>query len=388
MKILVIPTWHPTKEKPLFCTWILAHIEALKSVGHDVYVLHIDVEPTNNQENLGKKDFIEESSSNHLFSKLYIKNSKFYRTRFFYKKALNSYTTRLFEMYEKMKESWGEPDVIHAHVSLYAGYGSSLLGKKHHIPVVVTEHYSGFESDAKYFWRVGAFAKEMSKKIQGFYAVSKAFANRIENTKLVEVTGVLPNPVDTDIFYLRDEKKESDTFEIVTAGSATNIKGIDILLDSLNLLDDNINWHLTLFGNYNNIDKYKHHFKKDFDKKITIVGKVPQEELAKAYSKSNLYIVSSRSETANVSMLEAMACGLPVITTICGGPESLINDKVGITIPSENPKALAEAIKKVYNSKENYKKEDLINFIIDNYSKEAVAQKMSKAYYEAINKLV
>lgn len=384
MKILVIPSWHPTPTKPLWCTWVLPHIEALKEAGHDVFVLQLDMETP--FESMDDFIFLDEQ---HLYGSLELNKHKFFRTRFFYGRALKKYSQKLQELYRVVEKEWGKPDVIHAHVSLPAGYGAAELGQKENIPVIVTEHYSGFESDARFFWRVGTYIKEMGKNIQGFFTVSPGNAKRIESTGLIKTTGVLPNPIDTKVFLPKDVKRTSKRFEIVTAGGLSHIKGTDILFDALRLVGDKIDWHLTLFGNIDAYEKYSGWLDDPrISDRITLRGKVSQEELAMQYSKSDLYIVSSRVETANVSMLEAMACGCVVLTSKVGAPETLIDDTVGVSLPAENPKAMAEAILVMSNTIENYKREELCKFVVDNYSKKTVATKMLLAYKQAVNKKI
>jgi len=79
-------------------------------------------------------------------------------------------------------------------------------------------------------------------------------------------------------------------------------------------------------------------------------------------------------------MLEAMACGCAVVTTEIGAPETLIDDTVGVSVPSEDPKALAEAILTMSNTIEKYKADDLREFVVRNYSKKAVVDRMIDAY--------
>lgn len=381
MKILVIPSWHPTSVKPNWCTWVLPHINALKESGHDVYVLQVDMETPFESD----KEYIF-LDKKHIYGKLSVNKHKWSRTRFFYGEILKRYNKKLQELYKIVEKEWGKPDAIHAHVSLPAGYGAVELGQRENIPVVVTEHYSGFESDARFWWRVGTYVKEMGKTIQGFYTVSPGNAKRIENMGLINVSGVLPNPIDTAVFSPKDIKRTLKKFEIVTAGGLSHIKGTDILFEALKLVGEQIDWHLTLFGDTSKRNEYSRWLDDPLlSGRITLRGKVSQKELAEQYTISDLYIVSSRVETANVSMLEAMACGCTVVTTQIGAPETLIDDTVGISVPSEDPKAMAEAILTMSNTIENYSREDLREFVLSNYSKKAVVDKMVAAYNNAIH---
>ena len=386
MKILVIPSWHPTPEKPLWCTWVLPHIAALREAGHDVYVLQVDIDLVKDSGKLKSGEIIQRNKK-HIFARLPVKFHKYYRTRFFYGTILKAYSAKVHKLYKIIENEWGKPDVIHAHVSLPAGYGAAELGEKEKIPVIVTEHYTGFENDAKFWWRVGVFVKNMGQKVQGFYTVSPGFAKRVEVTRLLNVSGVLPNPIDTDRFHSIEDKKKSPVFRVVMAGSMDKRKGADVLFEALNQLLGKLNWSLTLFGTFDQQSGFQEWLKNpEFSKRVSLPGMVSQQVLTKIYSNSDLYVVSSRIETANVSMLEAMACGLPVVSTRCGASETLLDDSVSITVPSEDPQAMAEAILTMSNTIGNYKKKELREFVIRNYSKKAVADKMINAYQNAIDK--
>ena len=384
MKILVIPSWHPIPQRPMWAIWVLPYIESLKENGHDVYVLQVNNDVVKKNERI-EKDIIF-LNDNHIYSRLPVKYHRAYRSYLFYGATLRKYSKKVQELYNIVERNWGKPDVIHAHVSLPGGYGAVLLGEKEKIPVIVSEHYSGFENDTKYFWRVGHFIKTINNKVNGFYSVSAGFAKRINDTGFVKVTGVIPNPIDTDFFTLLTKKKKEKTFHIVMTGGVSKLKGVDILFEAFSLLKDRLDCHLTVFGANENKIQFKKWFEDpDFSNRVNLPGKVAQKELVKAYSISDLYVMSSRAETANVAMLEAMACGLPVVCTRCGASETLLNDKVSIIVSNESPIEMAEAIMEMAKTQKEYNREELRKFVVENYSKKAVADKMLKAYNLAIN---
>jgi glycosyltransferase involved in cell wall biosynthesis len=306
---------------------MLAHISLLKNSGIETYVLQLgaDGEPVPDGSDPWCQP-VRLLNEGHLYVPVPVPSTGYQRTRFFYGRWLNRYAQRMQDLYDEAVDLWGKPDLLHAHVSLPAGYVAAKIGEAHDLPVIVQEHYSGFESDVRYPWRLGGFIREMATTISGFYAVSPGYAERIRRTGTINKVEVLPNPIDTDLFAPGQVQRNEDVFQIVTTGNMGRLKGTDLLFKALSRLMGKIDWRLTLFCDTSEKAAFRRWLSDGaFARRVTLHGRVDQTELVRAYSGSDLYVVSSRLETANVSMLQAMACGVPVVTTACGAPETLID---------------------------------------------------------------
>ena len=78
---------------------------------------------------------------------------------------------------------------------------------------------------------------------------------------------------------------------------------------------------------------------------VRLVGHVPWQQLADWYRRASVFVMPSYYETFGISVIEAMAFGLPVIATNVGGLPEVVQDGVtGILVPPKNPEALADAI--------------------------------------------
>ena len=68
------------------------------------------------------------------------------------------------------------------------------------------------------------------------------------------------------------------------------------------------------------------------------------EELVTLYQNAAVYVLSSNEEGLGIVLLEAMACATPVISTRCGGPESVVSEEIGFLTPVGDAQALAERL--------------------------------------------
>ena len=111
---------------------------------------------------------------------------------------------------------------------------------------------------------------------------------------------------------------------------------------------------------------------------VHLLGKKSREEVKEIIHNSDCFVLASKFETFGVVLIEAMSCGLSVLSTKSGGPESIIvNDAFGILCEHEElEKGLIEIIKKKFDSK-------LIrDYVLDHYSEEIIANKLIQVYNE------
>lgn len=380
MNVFIIPSWHPTVDKPNWCNWIKPHIQIAKLIAQSITILQVDQESSENN------DIIKKIGLNHYYMAAGIKKNRANRTILMYEQILDEYFEKLEQLYLHAIQKNNKPDIIHAHVSMPAGYAAGLLGKKYNIPVIVTEHYSGFFSDNKYPWRLRSFYKKMSNNIDGLYAVSPGFKDKIERKTKIKVNGITFNPVNTELFKPIKNKITNNKVQFVSTGNFGQIKGTDILLKAFADLPTCYDWHLTIVGKKPtiNLEYWNKLIQKVPSDKLSLIDPTNQLKLRDIYSSSDVYIVSSRLETANISMLEAMACGCFVLCNKIEGPETLLSQNVSLIFENKN-EGLLESLKKIFQT-ELPNRQFMINFVETNYSISAIQKSISELYKSVIFK--
>ncbi len=159
---------------------------------------------------------------------------------------------------------------------------------------------------------------------------------------------IIPNGVELDKFYPAQEKKESDMLRLLTVGRLSVTKRVDMLIDAVaKLHKDGCKLHMTIVGGGPMEQQLKQTVRQSgLNGVVEFTGRINSEDIPHIYRQNDIFISASKLEGMSNAMLEAMASGLPIITTRCEGVEELITDN-GLVVERSNAEEIAGAIQKL-----------------------------------------
>jgi len=282
-----------------------------------------------------------------------------------------------------------KPDIIHAHVFL-SGFVGVILGKFYGIPVIVSEHVFIEKDVFDLTYRVINFlrlviARFALNNAQLVVVPSSFLRDYLRSKKIKNVIRIIPNTVDTSFFYPHPSKKSCDSKKILFVGSLHPVKGIPYLLDAIARINKKrSDFFLDIIGD----GPYREHYeqltqKLEITDKVKFHGLKRREDVLKFMQECDFLILPSIWEVFGIVLIEAMACGKPVIATACGQKE-IINKKTGIIVPPQNSKALAEAIEYMLDNLKKYKSLEIVKHVDRNFSYQAVGRILHKTYAQIV----
>lgn len=226
----------------------------------------------------------------------------------------------------------------------------SVIGVK--IPVIVMERSNPFQHNKGWVLeKLRLFTYARAKKIG---VVSKQYMAYFPNSWHDKLFSI-PNPVFLE--PVRHTIKIQNNI-IVAVGRLSFEKGFDILLKAFaKIKDKHCQWKLFILGEgslRSELEILSQSLK--IEDRVAFLGEV--KEIYPYLKQANLFVLSSRYEGFPNALCEAMACGLPVISTDCsGGVREIIRHEVdGLLVPNEDVSALAAAMDRLMSDESERKR--------------------------------
>lgn len=248
-------------------------------------------------------------------------------------------------------------DIIHGHYLFPAGAAAVEVGKKHNIKTYVTAHGSDmFELYKSQPW-IRSTIRNVLKGADGVFAVSNALKHEIVATGVVGIADKIRlswNSVDIDKFSpkqnttFKDENKLTDKPIVMFVGNLIKRKNVDSLLEAKKIA--NSDYYLVVVGDgplYKNLTKK---VKEENIRDVIFAGS--RSDVENIIPSCDVLVLPSFSESFGLVLIEALACGKPVIGSDVGGITEIINDDVGLFVNPNKVSSIAKAIDTMVNDEQ------------------------------------
>ncbi len=381
MYILMIARGIPSERYPQWGCFEKDQAEALVALGHKVVVASVDsrfvwswrkIGITRNDKNgiVFYNSFLIPGALTGLFGlkfNLFIKQWQMQR------------------IYKRLVKEQGKPDIICGHFS-FSTCNAVPIAIDNHIPLIGIEHNAIFNEDklSPHTYFTSNYAYQHTQQI---IAVSKNLQARIKY-HLGKESVVVHNTVGKEFLEAPTAEAPDKLIKFVAVGNLIFRKGYDLLIQAFADLDlPQGAWTLNIIGDGEEEEILQNHINAvNLQNNIFLLGKRNKKEIVDLLTSSHVFMMPSRNENFSVAILEALACGLPIVASDCGGVRDCINDSNGIIFPIDNVEELKKAILKIYNREVCFDNHSIAMQFKKNFAPQIIAQKLINIFKQTIER--
>ena len=301
--------------------------------------------------------------------------------------------------YRVMRNKFGRYDIVHDNQSL--SYGLWAINK--FIPTIATIHHPITVDRKIAVHSVSAAWKKMKHmRWYSFLGMQKQVARTL--SKIITVSGcarediskafkipknkfkIVPNGIETEVFRPKSKIVRETNRIIATNSADIALKGLYYLLKAIGEISKHRKIKLIVIGKpKKNGGILKLVKEMGIGPLITFTGRISEQEYVDQYARAAIAVVPSVYEGFGLPAGEAMACGVPVISTTGGALPEVVGD-AGILVPPADPEALGKAITGLLDNPERAKALGQAGYarVQTNFTWKQAAQKTINAYREVI----
>lgn len=381
--VLWLTSWYPSRVQPSNGDFIERHARAIAPYIPIIILLVEKDESLNYTESIVEK---KEEEGLIVFKAYYGRSSRFGLLEKLL--SFNKYRQLQKKVFRSIVREYGEPWLLHVHVAMKAGLLAWRLFKKNKIPYLLSEHWTGYyKTSTPNYYTSGLLMKHWIKKIIHSASLLVTVSDQLGRTIQQNITPVkyevIPNVVDTAHFNY--QAFSSPVFRFIHPSYLNYQKNPEGMIEAAAFLSGKgYVFELHLIGSQDEKLVALAKSRGILNKSVFIKPAVSYAEVAIQMKQSSALLMFSRFENLPCVILEALCCGLPVISSRVGGIAEVIKEENGLLVENENVKELAAAMIKMMDTYSNYNREAISREAVKKYNYREIGNQYFRLYNNII----
>ena len=377
--ILFLCSWFPTRVLPFNGNFCFKHARSMVRKGIPVSALTVCEDLSMSQ----RFELVEGEEDGVEYAIIYYN----YPIRLF----KHIYKARgYFKGLKHLRKKKGEFDLIHVQILIDSGFIAWWLNIWKKIPYVLTENSTvflpidpnGIPSLLK------PWVRRVIKRCSYMLPVSRDLEMNMKKLNDNPPFKIVPNVVDVELFQPTKRTPRKDKIRFLHVSTFAEQKNVNGLLRVLKTLSEQRqDFTFTMAGDGDLEELKRKVAAHDFPKGMIITGgKMNEQEVADIYNEHDAFVLFSNNENLPCVLVEAQACGMPIITTDVGGSDEIVDSEdFGIVIQARDEPALLKSFHKMLDNFDQYDTQKIRDIAVQRYSDDAVAKAFIDVHKQVLN---
>lgn len=279
------------------------------------------------------------------------------------------------------------PDLIHAHCAYPDGLAAVHYGERLGAPAVITVHGHDIRDLG------GSTSPWRKLVVEALDRAALVIANGPDLYERMRELGIsthkmeiIPNGVDCEVFDSDFRRRPGERgWHLLYVGRFTEQKGVGVLLQAMAILRqkrDDV--RLTLIGGGEKTGRaavfYRQTEALGLRDCVEFFDELPWSQIPRYMNAADVFVLPSFYESFGLVLVEAMACGLPLVATRCGGPNNLVEQGTGLLVEVDDAEDLARGVEEVLKTYAHYDRRAIRRRAREKYDYRQVAARIYGVY--------
>lgn len=341
MHILFLPSWYPETDADFSGSFFREQAAAFIELGHRVGVAVVRGFPVYEIGAYRSRPGMTERVEDGIVT---LRDDALFPVPKFHALNLAVIERKWRALYRRYVAAHGKPDVLNAHGMFPGGIIASRIAASEGIPFVVTEH----RPSSINFLRSPGYAgpaKRAAREARGLVAVARGFAPELNTAYGTTRWQYLPGLLSPQFEHISVRNPAQGPFVFGHVSHLDPGKRVDMLIEAFgDVYGDDPDTRLRIAGGSQHRAALEQIARDRGLENVEFVGAVPREGIVEEFSRSHAFVLPSEAEAFGTVLWEAMACGLPLVSTETWAGRNAVTPETGLLSPIDDRAALAAAL--------------------------------------------